>query len=100
MTEVLESGQAAAHPFVVGELACGNLAARKRVLDLLKGMRQVAVATDDETLAFIENHALMGRGIGYVDAHLLAACGLNRTALWTRDKPLRAVARKLDLAYG
>ncbi len=99
VVEVLESGRAAAHAFVIGELACGNLKARTRVLDLLKALHQLAPATDDEALQFIETHKLMGRGIGYVDAHLLAAAAIGDSLLWTRDRRLREVASELGLAY-
>jgi predicted nucleic acid-binding protein len=88
------------HPFVLGELACGNLRRRGEILALLKGLPRVAVATDDEVLFFIERHALMGRGIGYVDVHLLAAVALHGSAsLWTRDKRLRVAAESLNLGY-
>ena len=95
----LESGRVAAHAFVIGELACGNLKARTRVLDLLKALQQLAPATDGEVLQFIETHKLMGRGIGYVDAHLLAAAAIAGSRLWTRDRRLREVATELGLAY-
>jgi len=88
------------HPFVLGELACGNLHNRQEVLALLKDMPQAAIATNDEVLFFIERQALMGRGLGYVDMHLLGAAALDGSAkLWTRDKRLRAVANALELAY-
>lgn len=88
------------HPFVLGELACGNLRNRQEVLGLLKDLPQATAARDDEVLFFIERRALMGRGIGYVDAHLLAAVSLDGSArLWTRDKRLQAVAQGLGLAY-
>jgi len=97
--QVLESGQAAVHAFVIGELACGNLKSRARVIDLLQALPQLAMATDDEVLYFIERHKLMGRGIGYVDAHLLAAAAIGRSSLWTRDKRLREIAAELGVAY-
>ncbi len=97
--QVLESGQAAAHAFVIGELACGNLRSRVRVIDLLQALPQLAMAMDDEVLYFIERHKLMGRGIGYVDAHLLAAASISGSLLWTRDKRLRAIATELGVAY-
>jgi hypothetical protein len=88
------------HPFVVGELACGNLHNRESVLSLLQDLPQAPVATDAEVLFFVEQHRLMGRGIGYIDAHLLAATALaNPARLWTRDRRLAATARGLDLAY-
>jgi predicted nucleic acid-binding protein len=99
VVKVLESGQAATHAFVIGELACGNLKSRAQVIDLLQALPQMALATDDEVLYFIEKHKLMGRGIGYVDAHLLAAAAIGRSLLWTRDKPLRVTAADLGIAY-
>ena len=99
VVQILESGQAAAHAFVIGELACGNLKSRVRVIELLQALPQLAMATDDEVLYFIERHKLMGRGIGYVDAHLLAAAAIGRAPLWTRDKRLREIAVELGVAY-
>ncbi len=96
----LNSTQVFSHPFVVGELACGNLRNRNEVLTLLGDLPQVTVATDTEVLFFIEQHGLMGRGIGYIDTHLLAAVSLASPArLWTRDKRLGAVAANLELAH-
>jgi len=86
------------HPFVIGELACGNLANRHQVLALLRSLPQARLATDPEVIAFIEGRNLMGRGIGYVDAHLLAAVVLTQpSTLWTRDRRLTAVAGELGL---
>lgn len=100
LVALLNGSRVLMHPFVLGELACGNLHNREEVLVLLKGLPQATVATDDEVLFFIERHALMGRGIGYVDAHLLAAVTLSGAArLWTRDKRLRRVANSLALAH-
>lgn len=70
---LLSGNQVLTHPFVIGELACGNLANRREVLRLLGDLPKAPVATHAEVLFFIEQHALMGRGIGYVDAHLIAA---------------------------
>ena len=89
-----------AHPMVIGELACGNPKDRQAVLALLKGLPSASVATDDHVLSFIEQKQLMGRGIGYIDFHLLAATELTRSAeLWTRDERLMNVATELNLAY-
>lgn len=100
LVELLNSNNVLAHPFVVGELACGNLKNRKMVLSLLQDLPTIQVATDDEVLFFVERHELMGRGIGYVDAHLLAAVVLEGTAkLWTRDKRLGSVAEAMKLAF-
>jgi len=95
----LEAGKVWTHPFVIGEMACGNLKHRKTILSLMKDLPHVRVATDDETLFFIEANALMGRGIGYIDAHLLTAVALTDSIkLWTRDKRLHAVAKSLGVA--
>jgi len=99
VVRVLEAGQAAAHAFVIGELACGNLKSRVRVIDLLQALPQLAMAMDDEVLYFIERHKLMGRGIGYVEAHLLAAASIGGSLLWTRDKRLREISTELGVAY-
>ena len=100
LVALLNSSRVMVHPFVVGELACGNLRNRAEVLTLLKELPQAPIATDEEVLFFIERHALMGRGIGYVDAHLLAAVSLADAALlWTRDKRLLAVSKFLNIAF-
>lgn len=86
------------HPFVTGELACGNLRKRNAVLSLLDEMPQAVVATHVEVRDFLEQHSLMGRGIGWVDVHLLASVYLEGGAkLWTRDKKLASVASALGV---
>ncbi|MFZ2302523.1 MAG: type II toxin-antitoxin system VapC family toxin [Gallionella sp.] len=100
LVELLNSNNVLAHPFVVGELACGNLKNREMILSLLQDLPTIQVATDEEVLFFVGRHELMGRGIGYVDAHLLAAVMLDGTArLWTRDKRLGSVAETMKLAF-
>jgi predicted nucleic acid-binding protein len=95
---LLDAGMVLAHPFVIGELALGTLAQRKTVLDALSDLPQAIVATDAEVLNFIDRHKLFGRGVGYIDIHLLAAVRLTAgTELWTRDKRLHAVAGQLGL---
>lgn len=86
------------HVFVRGELACGNLRQRAKILALLAGLPQAMVAAHDEVMALIDRHRLMGRGIGYVDAHLLAGTLLTVGArLWTRDLRLAAIAGQLGV---
>jgi len=99
VVSVLQSGLVFTHPFVIGELACGQLKSRTEVLGLLAALPQARVAQDQEVLFFIERHGLMGRGIGYIDAHLLAATALTEDArLWTRDKRLDSLAREFERA--
>lgn len=87
------------HPFVVGELALGNLRNRAGILQMLGDLPQAVPANDMEVLIWIDRHKLYGLGIGYVDAHLLASASLSSARLWTRDKKLQDVALKLKLAY-
>ena len=95
----LNHGQVLSHPFVVGELALGKLKQRDAVLEALRNLPVVTMATDAEVLGFISTHALYGVGIGYVDAHLLAAARLSAgTQVWTFDKRLQAAATRLGLA--
>lgn len=99
LAALLNASKVLMHPFVLGELACGNLHKREAVLKLLQGLPRVPVASDSEVLFFIERHRLMGRGLGYIDAHLLAAAALADPArLWTRDRSLAAAADNLGLA--
>jgi hypothetical protein len=88
------------HPFVIVELACGNLRNRDGILKLLNDLPRSPVASPAEALHFIERNQLMGLGVGYIDIHLLAATALAEDAmLWTIDKRLKRVAGKLKLAF-
>lgn len=99
LSELLRDGQVLAHPWVTGELAVGHLSRRSEILGLLHNLPQATVATDDEVLTLIDKRHLFGLGIGYVDAHLLAATTLTTAArLWTRDKRLAVVAVQHRLA--
>lgn len=97
--DFLGRGGVLGHPFVTGELALGNLRQRDIVLRALRRLPQAIVASHEEVLRLVERQPLYGLGIGYVDAHLLAAVRLTEGAkLWTRDRRLRRVAVKLGLA--
>ena len=100
LAALLDDAQVLVHPFIIGELACGNLRARAELLSLLQQLPHAPQASQEEVLLFIERHALMGRGIGYVDAHLLAATALAEEArLWTRDRRLKRVAEDLNISH-
>lgn len=100
LATALEGGRVMMHPFVLGELACGNLQNRREVLRLLNALPAAPTATDPEALDFIERRALMGRGLGYVDVHLLASTALAADArMWTRNRRLAAVAAELELVF-
>jgi predicted nucleic acid-binding protein len=94
----LDHGRVLAHPFVIGELALGNLGRRSTILDDLGQLPSAVVADPREVLGFIESAALMGRGMGYVDVHLLASARLTAGArIWTFDKRLADAAEGLGL---
>jgi len=95
----LSEGQVLCHSFIIGELACGNLKNRSGILSLLQTLPAVRSAEDDEVLQFIERHRLMGKGLGYIDAHLLASCFLSHVPLWTLDKRLGDAAATLGVRY-
>jgi predicted nucleic acid-binding protein len=95
---LLEAELVSMHPWVVGELACGNLADRAKTLHLLRSLPRVAVATDDEVLFFIDKHGISGKGVGYLDMHLLAAAALGTLKIWTRDRRLNEIASLLGLS--
>jgi predicted nucleic acid-binding protein len=97
LAEHLEAMQVWTHPFVIGELACGNLARRGDVLTALDALPQAPLVDHAEVRAFIEAHHLHGRGLGWVDVHLLASARLARLPFWTQDKRLATVARDLAL---
>jgi predicted nucleic acid-binding protein len=100
LVDLLERSIVIMHPFVLGEIACGSLQDRESILELLQDLPAAAVAEGDEVLRFIESHVLHGKGIGYVDVHLLASVALTEGAkIWTRDKKLRLVAQMVGCAY-
>jgi len=100
LKELLERGQVACHPFIIGELACGNLHNRKEILSLMGALSAAVTAAHEEAMKFIENHYLMGVGLGYIDVHLLASALLTPARIWTKDATLRSIASRLNIAYG
>ena len=98
LVNLLNTVRVLAHPFIIGELALGNLQQRDAILATLSNIPRAKIATDEEVLALINQSKLYGLGIGYVDAHLLASVRLTpSTLLWTRDKSLSKAAKQLGL---
>jgi len=87
------------HPMIVGEMACGSLRNRGGILDGMRTMPAAPVVSDDEALVLIESSQLMGRGIGYVDVHLLASAILARAPFWTADLRLARAAADLSISW-
>ena len=99
LAELLDHGAVLMHPFVLGEIACGELKDRTEMLQLLKELPRTQVASSDEALAYIERYRLYNKGIGWVEANLLASVEMTTGArLWTRHRVLNSVAVSLGLA--
>ncbi|MGE5894873.1 MAG: type II toxin-antitoxin system VapC family toxin [bacterium] len=99
LTTLLNDGAVACHLFIIGELACGNIRNRKEILSLLRTLPSAQAATHEEALLFIENRSLMGRGLGYIDVHLLASATLTGMPIWTFDQKLSHAAVDLKIHY-
>jgi predicted nucleic acid-binding protein len=96
---LLNDARVVCHPFIVGELACGNLANRYEILSLLQALPMAAYVEHEEVMHFIESYSLMGKGLGYVDVHLLASAMLTDIPLWTFDKKLNDASSGLRISY-
>jgi predicted nucleic acid-binding protein len=95
LDELLHNGHVVCHPFIIGELACGNLKNRAEILSLLQELPMAIYADDEEVFQFIEDYKLTGKGLGYIDIHLLISSMLTEIPLWTVDKRLHEVSSKL-----
>lgn len=95
LAKLLGEELVATHPFVIGELACGNLQNRRELLHLLEQLPQIEPIAHHEALALLDAHQLMGRGLGWVDIHLLGAAMVAGVRLWTRDRRLHQAGAEL-----
>jgi predicted nucleic acid-binding protein len=98
LVQYLAKGQVYGHEYVIGELACGNLKNRTEILALLRELPQALLAQNEEVLELLDSRRLFGKGVGWIDAHLLASALLNRAKLWTLDKKLASLALQLDIS--
>ena len=99
LATLLNNGMVLCHPLIIGELACGNLKDRAVILFFLKFLPRCIEAEHEEVLSFIENNRIMGKGIGYIDAQLVASAVLTGVPIWTLDKKLTQVADALHIKY-
>jgi predicted nucleic acid-binding protein len=99
LSNLLVENRVTCHPFIIGELACGNLHQRQKILSLLKALPTTDEVKISDVLEFIELQNLMGRGIGIVDITLLFAAYTHQIELWTEDKRLKKVAQDFNLAF-
>lgn len=99
LQKLLEEGRVVSHPFIVGELACGNISNRTEILSLMQSLPMLDVIEHEESLIFIEHNQMMGKGLGFVDVHLLAAAMLAGIPLWTQDRKLKQACSLLDIEF-
>jgi predicted nucleic acid-binding protein len=97
LASLLAGTEVHCHPFVIGELACGNLHRRPEILAMLRNLPEAPLAEHEEVLELVVSHRLMGSGIGWIDAHLLASAALGGMSFWTLDRRLAGIARRLGL---
>ena len=100
LERLLKDGEVLCHPFIVGELACGNLKNRQEILSLLQLLPLATQAKHEEVMQFIEQNRLMGKGLGYIDVHLSASAVLTGAPLWSYDQRLNEANEGLGIRYG
>ncbi len=99
LEKLLLNGEVVCHPHIIGELACGNIQNRQEIISLLQALPQASLVNFEEYLYFIGQNNLHGRGIGFVDIHLLASARLEQLLLWAADKRLKAASGALSIDY-
>lgn len=99
LVDLLREHRVACHPFVIGELACGQLRSQQEILSLLAALPPSPVLTHDEAIGFLHARGLAGTGVGWVDVHLLGSAVLGQRLFWTRDGQLAKAARGLRVAF-
>ena len=99
LEKLLMDAEVMCHPFIIGELACGNLKNRNEIISLLQSLPMAPTIEFDEFLFFIDRNHLMGKGVGFVDVHLLASAQLTGIPLWTADKRLKSAADQLRVRF-
>jgi predicted nucleic acid-binding protein len=99
LESLLNAATVVCHPFIIGELACGNLKQRLHILSLLRSLPGAVEAKNEEVMDLIERHGLMGKGLGFIDMHLLASAMLTNIPLWTLDRSLNQAASMVGIAF-
>lgn len=99
LSSLLHQEKVLTHLFVIGELTCGSLRNRSEILTLLRVLPEAQVAEHEEVLGFVDRERLYGRGIGWIDVHLLASARLSSARLWTMDRQLSKVASALNVWF-
>ncbi len=99
LQKLLQEGRVVSNPFIIGELACGNISNRTEIISLMQALPMLDAVEHEELLLFIEHNKMIGRGLGFVDVHLLAAAMLAGIPLWTQDKMLKQACSRLSINF-
>jgi predicted nucleic acid-binding protein len=97
LVRILNSSRVCIHPFIIGELSCGNISNRKEILSLLNALPRIEPALEEEVFTLIENKKLYGIGLGFVDVNLIASALIHDVKIWTYDKSLKRISKKLNI---
>lgn len=97
LRSLLDNGDVLCHPFIIGEIACGTMKNRVEVLELLRSLPEALVADHAEVMQFLHDKELSGRGLGWIDLHLLASASLSRATLWTVDRALQRAVDQIQI---
>jgi len=98
LKELLLSSQVCIHPYILGELSCGNISNRNELLSLLRALPRIDAVLDEEVFVLIEDKRLYGMGLGFIDIHLLASALIHHVLIWTKDKSLQRVAKEFGIS--
>ena len=99
LVSLLNDGDVMCHPFIIGEFSCGYLKNRSDILSLLRSLVSAEQVEHEEALRFVESNNLIGKGLGYIDVHLLASSVLSEVPIWTLDRKLRTASSKIGVCY-
>ena len=97
LVKLLNSAMVCTHPFIIGELSCGNISKRSEILNLLNSLPRIEPAFEEEVYTLLDDKKLYGIGLGFVDIHLLASALINHVIIWTTDKVLKKTAQNLNI---
>jgi predicted nucleic acid-binding protein len=99
LQKLLGEEEVLTHPFIIGEIACGNITNRQEILSLLRALPGAKIGEEKEVLLFIEKHQLYGKGLGYIDAHLMVSSLLSKSLFWTFDNKLKKASKQFGIFF-
>jgi predicted nucleic acid-binding protein len=99
LEDLLSQDDVSGHDFVYGELLIGNAGGRTQLLADYGRMHWAPAVPHEQVIEFVRDRRIQGRGIGWIDAHLLASALVGHLTLWTADSRLAAIAKELRIAH-